>query len=254
MSKNIKQPDFVLRKKRKVQKLTLANVEKRRRRSRRLYLQLANGRYRNFITTDESWFYLDVTNGKRKVCDIKKSDPNYDRLIIQQDSCRPKDFMVWGGISAKGKTSLRFVKPNAKTNSDYYINNMLKPFLRRDVARLFPQTEKNRPIFHQDSTPNHVSKKTIVYLEKFKVKYVKPEEWMSKSPDAAPMDYAIWGYLKQQLNTKNIETLDQLKKKIFIRMEKNGTKLHRQDVSQMIKKGFLVYKTKGFHIEHRLKL
>ena len=44
-------------------------------------------------------------------------------------------------------------------------------------------------------------------------------------------------------------------KKTFIRMEKNGTKLHRQGVSQMAKKVFfLVYKTKGFHIEHRLKL
>ena len=148
VSEIIKQSSFVLRKKRKIQKLTLANVEKRRRRSRRLYLQLANGRYRNFITTDESWFYLDGTNGKSKVCYIKKSDPNYDRMIIQQDSCQPNGFMVWGGISAKGKTSHRFVKPNAKINSDYYINNILKPFLQRDVPRLFPQTEKNRPIFH----------------------------------------------------------------------------------------------------------
>ena len=45
VSKIIKQSGFVLRKKCKVQKLTLVNVEKRRRRSRRLYLQLANGRY-----------------------------------------------------------------------------------------------------------------------------------------------------------------------------------------------------------------
>ncbi|CAF5219988.1 unnamed protein product, partial [Rotaria magnacalcarata] len=185
VSKIIKQSGFVLRKKRKVQKLTGANVEKRHRRSRRLYLQLINGRYQKFITTDESWFYLDGTNGKRKVCYIKKSDPNYDRMIIQQDSNRPKGFMVWGGISAKGKTSLRFVKSNTKINSDYYINKILKPFLLRDVPRLYPNKEKSRPIFHQDSAPSHVSKKTIAYLEKCKVKYVKPEEWMPKIPDVA---------------------------------------------------------------------
>ena len=62
VSKIIKNSGFVLRKKRKVQKLTTANVEKRRQRARRLYLQLANGRYRNFITTDESWFYLRDRN------------------------------------------------------------------------------------------------------------------------------------------------------------------------------------------------
>ena len=34
-------------------------------------------------------------------------------------------------------------------------------------------------------------------------------EWMSKSPDAAPMDYSICTYLKQQLNKQRVETLDE---------------------------------------------
>ncbi|CAF2121468.1 unnamed protein product [Rotaria magnacalcarata] len=165
------------------------------------------------------------------MADIKSSSQptnlGFILTIIQQDSNRPKGFMVWGGISAKGKTFLRFVKSNTKINSDYYINKILKPFLLRDVPRLYPNKEKSRPIFHQDSAPSHVSKKTIAYLEKCKVKYVKPEEWMPKIPDVAPMDYAIWGYLKQRLNKKRIETLDELKKKTFILMEKkNGTKLY----------------------------
>ncbi|CAF5170664.1 unnamed protein product, partial [Rotaria magnacalcarata] len=95
ISRIIKQVNFTLRKKQKVHKLTSSNVEKRRRRAIRLYRQLANNRYKNFITTDESWFYLDGTEGKRKVCYIKKSDPDYDRMILQQDSSRPQGFMVW---------------------------------------------------------------------------------------------------------------------------------------------------------------
>ncbi|CAF4404639.1 unnamed protein product, partial [Rotaria magnacalcarata] len=60
-------------------------------------------------------------------------------MIIQQNAYRPKVFMVWGGvsISSHGKTTLRFVEPGAKINSNYYINNILKSFLRRDVPRLF---------------------------------------------------------------------------------------------------------------------
>jgi hypothetical protein len=122
--------------KKKVQKLTPLNVEKRRQRAGPLYRQLANNRYKNFITTDESWFYLDSTEGKRKVCYVKKTDPDYQRMIIQQDSSRPERFMVWAGISSHGKTSLRFVIPGAKINSDYYINNILKRFLLHDVPRL----------------------------------------------------------------------------------------------------------------------
>ena len=64
VSRIIKSANFVLRKKRKIRKLTLSTTEKRHKRALRLYRQLANYRYRNFVTTDESWFYLDVTEGK----------------------------------------------------------------------------------------------------------------------------------------------------------------------------------------------
>jgi hypothetical protein len=133
------------------------------------------------------------------VCYIKKSDADNDRMTIQQDSSRPKGFMVWGGVSAKKKTTLRFVEAGAKVNSQYYINQILKPFLSRDVPRVFPKQEKNRPVLHQDSAPSHVSKMTTAYLDNSKIEYVTREEWMPKSPDVAPMDYAIWGYLKQKL-------------------------------------------------------
>ena len=102
----IKNAVFVLRKKRKVQSLTMSNIMKRRKRSRRLYLHLANHRYKKFITTDESWFYLVGVPGKCKVYYIKKSDPNYDRIIIQQDTSRPKDAMVWGDVSTRDKITL----------------------------------------------------------------------------------------------------------------------------------------------------
>lgn len=156
-----------------------------------LYRQLANQRYKNFITTDESWFYLDGTRGKRKVCYIKKSDPDYDRMIIQQNTSRPKGFMVWGGVSSKGKTTLRFVDPGAKVNSNYYIHHILKPFLTRDGPRLFPKNERKKWFYHQDSAPSHTSKKTIGYLNECKINFVKPDQWLPSSPDAAPMDFGI---------------------------------------------------------------
>jgi histone-lysine N-methyltransferase SETMAR len=254
VSRIIKNAGFTLRKKRKMHKLTMSAIEKRCRRARRLYRQLANGRYRKFITTDESWFYLDGTEGKRKVCYIKKSDPNYERLIFEQDSSRPAGFMVWGGISSKGKTSLRFVQPGAKINSQYYITKILKPFLSHDLPRLYPESEKIKPVFHQDSAPSHTSKATITYLNESKINYVKPEEWMPKSPDVAPMDYAIWGHLKQRLNKKKIETLDELKKKLLYEWKKMAQSYIDRVLAYWPKRAFLVFKARGFHIEHRLKL
>lgn len=176
VSRIIKSANFVLRKKSKVQKLTPSNAEKRRQRALRLYRQLANHRYKNFVTTDESWFYLNGTEGKRKVCYVKKTDPDYERTIIQQDSSRPKGFMVWADISSRGKTSIRFVDPGTKINSDYYINHILKPFLSRNLSRLFPDGQKKKMIYHHNSAPSHVSKKTIAFMNEAKINYVKPEE------------------------------------------------------------------------------
>ena len=111
---------------------------------------------------------------------------------------------------------MRFVQPGAKINVDYYIDHILKSFLSRDLHRLFPVGEEKKMIYHHDSAPSHTSKKTIAFLNKSKTKYVKPEEWMPKSPDAGPMHYSIWGYLKQQLNKQKIESLDDFLKKFCI--------------------------------------
>ena len=73
------------------------------------------------------------------MCYIKKTDPDYDRMIIQQNTSRPKGFMVWRGVSSKGKTTLCFVTPGTKVNSNYYINKVLKPVLARDAPHLFPK-------------------------------------------------------------------------------------------------------------------
>ncbi len=104
-------------------------------------------KYWYFTATDESWFYLDGSRGKSKVCYIKKSDPNYDRMIIRQDISRSEGIMVWGGVSSKGKTTLRFVEPSAKINLTYYVYNILQPFLLKHVPRLFQKKRKNKVVF-----------------------------------------------------------------------------------------------------------
>ena len=94
VSKIIKESSFVLREKAKIQKLTSANVQKRRQWAHRFYRQLVNDSYRNSITTEKSCFYLDGTREKCKVCYIKRSSPDFNRMIIQEDSSRPKGFIV----------------------------------------------------------------------------------------------------------------------------------------------------------------
>ena len=68
-------------------------------------------------------------------------------------------------------------------------------------------------MLHHDSSRSHISKDSIAFLEKMqKLNTSKQQEWMPKSPNVVPMDYAIWGHLKQWLNKMKIETLNELKR------------------------------------------
>ena len=106
-------------------------------------------------------------------------------------------------------------------------------------------------IYHHDSAPSHTSKKTIAFLTKSKINYVKPEEWMPKS---APMDYSIWSYLKQQLNKQKIEILDELEKQILYQWKKIDQIYIDKVLANWPKRVYRIYKARGLHIEHRLKL
>ena len=68
---------------------------------------------------------------------------------------------------------------------------------------------------------------------------------MPKLSDTALMDYSIWAYLKQQLNKQKGE----LKKKILYQWKKIDKVL-----ANWPKRVYRIYKTRGFHIEHHLKL
>ncbi|CAF4220951.1 unnamed protein product [Rotaria magnacalcarata] len=63
--------------------------------------------------------------------------------------------MIRGDVSSHGKTTLCFVELGAKININYYINNILKPFLRRDAPRSFPENGRVKWFLHQDSAPSH---------------------------------------------------------------------------------------------------
>ena len=81
--------NFILRKKHKIHQLTLSTAEKRHKRALRLDRQfsLQKFRYIRRIVVLSRWY--------RNVCYIKKTDPDYERMILQQDSSRPKGLMVF---------------------------------------------------------------------------------------------------------------------------------------------------------------
>ena len=166
--------------------------------------------------------------------------------IVCKNEKFSRGFMVWAGISSNGKTGLHFVNKGAKINSDYYIERVLKRFVRKDVPNLYPD---GNFMFHQDSAPSHRSKKTIDWLKEHKIKYTTSEQWIPKSPDAAPMDYFVWGYLKNQFKKKNIKNTAVLKCALNKAWKGLPQEMIDRALQSWPKRVHNIYKTKGGNIE-----
>ena len=159
-------------------------------------------RYRKFISSDEAWFYLKGSTEKRDIQYLRSSERR-SQSRVQTHVSHPKGVMVWVAFDCTGFFPPIFIEPKAKINADYYISNILTPFAR--------EYEKRHPnydyVFQQDSAPAHVARKSLAFLESTKIPFIKPHQWMPCSPDASPCDYWLWGYLKSQVNRRNIRTV-----------------------------------------------
>lgn len=144
--KTVKKLGMKMVKKPKCHALSPASVEKRFKRSWPMYIRLNNDKWKNYVTSDEAWFYLTNVSGKREVQYISREKSRSTAEVFSLVS-HPKGIMVWAAISSRGIFKPIFVSPGAKINADYYIKEVLKPF--------FEDIKENQPnwkfVFHQDS-------------------------------------------------------------------------------------------------------
>ncbi|GBM70172.1 hypothetical protein AVEN_11758-1 [Araneus ventricosus] len=153
------------------------------------------------------------------------------------------------GISANVVTKPRFVQPGAKINSEYYIQKILKPFLKDDYCRLYPNGDA---VFHQDSAPSHAPRVTQKLITDQEVQFLRPQQWMPNSPDAAPCDYFPWGNLKNKRNKRRFSTLRGLQKTIREEVKKIPQEMISRALKSWSKRCRQIYYAEGRHIEkHR---
>ncbi|OWA54127.1 hypothetical protein BV898_18545 [Hypsibius exemplaris] len=100
----------------------------------------------------------------------------------------PGKVMVCMGISWNGPTSLYFVPPKAKMNSQMFIDLILEPLFKKDVPRLYPG-EKSHPPHGQRRGSRQGYGRQVAPRSENKIHY--EGEWMSNSPDLSPMDYGV---------------------------------------------------------------
>ena len=219
---------------------------------RGFYRYISGGKWRNILTLDEAWVYLDSTGRKRKIYYELKGEKRPDGWKKFYHEEHPVGVMFVAGVSSRGVTEIRFVKPGAKINSKYYHDNVLKPIVEEDIPRLLGKRGKKRVVLHHDNAPSHRSRSIQDWLRNFGVKFIPQENWMANSPDLAPMDYCVNGIFKWNLFDRQPSTLSGLKKIMTSVWNNLSQDVINRALSSWQDRVNLMIKCRGFQIEHLL--
>ena len=146
-----------LRRKCKVHKLNAAQIEKRCQNSWKLSKRLNCDKWKNFVTTDEEMFWMAAMV-------VVESATSVLGIMILQNlnllNVIRLHQVSWLGLElvSTAKPRFRIIPKGVKVNSQFYIDKVLKPFIKHDAPRMFPGDQIKDMVFHQDSASSHTSK------------------------------------------------------------------------------------------------
>lgn len=160
--------------------------------------------FNGIITGDESWFLYYYQNEHRWV--LKSEDPG--EIVAPTNYQRKNMISIY--ISKTGNFLIDIMPEGMKFNSLYFCN-MIIPQL---VDFAYPNGKKagqKNWILHFDNAPSHKSKLSMETLKKFPFRILPNPIY---SPDVAPLDFGIFGTVKEKMPNATFDDPEELKEQI----------------------------------------
>jgi histone-lysine N-methyltransferase SETMAR len=141
------------------------------------------------ITGDESWIYWD--NQLRGMWAEDRDDvpPNVNRMVSSKKTMVSAYFTRWGFVS------IEFLPQGQNYNSQFFIETVL-PSIEMKLSQRRPRLRATGAHLHMDNAKPHRSKKSIEKAGEMGFVLVPHPPY---SPDIAPSDFFLFGYLKECL-------------------------------------------------------
>ena len=97
----------------------LSIIEKRQSRAWLMYRRLSNDKYKNYLTNDEAWFYLDASQSIRDIYYVRSNQLPSEILKTERKDLHPVADIVWGGVKSHGKIQVYFIQHGAIITGNY---------------------------------------------------------------------------------------------------------------------------------------
>lgn len=155
--------------------------------------------WHDIVTLDESWFYF-TTDYERIWLPQDTSPPERERLTIQS-----KKMMVTIVWNPAGFCRIAALPKGSKFNTDYYISEILTPLAAWRAGQVGATDRKL--IVHSDNARPHMAKKVNEFFANNGMTRAPHPPY---SPDLAPCDFFLFGYIKERLKGRSFNDADQL--------------------------------------------
>ena len=200
-----------LRSKRNVLTLTDKQMQNRKTNSRKLYRNHLSADKSDFaVTLDEALFYFIPGNQTSKTCFIKRGYQTPEDWVRKVNEIQAPKVMVVAAMTSRGPLQARCVPIKTKVNALYYIDNVLRPIIEKELPTLFPD-DMNKIFIHHDKATSHTANQTMAFLkemkEKYGISYQEKEDIVVKRADVSPMDFFGFGWLKTKVQSRRVKTL-----------------------------------------------
>ena len=119
----------------------------------------------------------------------------------------------------------------------------------------FPQIEQLQPniLFQQDGAPSHWFNEVRATLDNiFRGRWIGrggPIAWPPRSPDLTPLDFFLWGYVKDKVYATPVRDLRDLRERIIEAIESISEDMLQRTWQEIVHRLDIVTVTAGAHIE-----
>lgn len=211
----------------------------------------------NILFSDESTFTLTGQVNRQNCRYWAKENPRWMR---EQYTQYPAKVCVWAGIVRNRIIGPYFLEETL--NGPRYLD-FLQQQLIPNLRNLFPSS--TNPMLHdenlwfmQDGAPPHYANQVRQYLDgtAFPNRWIGRRgsiEWPPRSPDLNPLDYFLWGHLKNVVYSTKPESLDDLKTRIMRECANISRETIRRVQHEFIDRLGYCQAQEGFQFEHLIK-
>ena len=194
--------------------------------------------WRTILTGDQSWFTFAYPN-KGQWLEAIEDRPEEESGKIQVQKLMIT--VIWG---VHGFYLVDFLERSRSYDSMYFISHILEP-LHKKIDEILTPSIKRRLWLHLDNCRVHNSKKTSQKTEELGFTRTPHPHY---SPDIAPSDFFLFGYMKEKLKGNKFRCRNELILEIHEILDRINYELRREVFQEWMKRCEAVIKNEGNYI------